>query len=312
MAEPYPIVDVTAWLVASDEVLGSKPKVWLEADGGVRWLYKERHRNHTGDDWAEKIASEVAARLGIPHATVELARRNGSRGIITRDLVQELGGQELVLGNSLLVEADPGYPTGNRFHVAEHTIDRVFAALAQPFIRLPPGTPEVQEIKTPPDLFAGFLMLDALIANTDRHHENWAIIQMNPKDSERVAVLCPSFDHAACLGHNLDDGERSERLSTRDVNRTVAAFVRSAKVRCALYRSSTDRKSLSPIGAWSAAAERVPDAARYWAGRLADLPAEMLTDIVFRVPNAIMSSTCRTFVCGMVAEIHKLLLSGAP
>ena len=223
----YPIQNVTHWPTAGDEAMGSKPKVWLSADDGVRWLFKERHRAHTGDDWAEKVAAEVAAVLNIPHATVNLAHRGGKRGIVTRDLVWEVGGQELVLGNSLLVEADSAYPTANRFHVAEHTLDRVYALLAQPFIRLPAGCPDSPALQAAPDLFTGYLMLDALLGNTDRHHENWAIIQMSSQDSKRVAVLCPSFDHASCLGHNLHDEERHDRLTTRSANRAVSAYVRS-------------------------------------------------------------------------------------
>jgi hypothetical protein len=311
MSAPYPIRDVTHWPTAGDEAMGSKPKVWLAADDGVRWLFKERHRPHTGDDWAEKVAAEVADALGIPHATIELAHRSGKRGIVPRDLVWEMGGQELVLGNSLLVEADPAYPTANRFHVAEHTLDRVHAILTQPFIGLPASCSASPAVQSASDLFTGYLMLDALLGNTDRHHENWAILQMSPQDSARVAVLCPSFDHASCLGHNLQDKERSERLTTRDVNRQIAAYVRSPKVRSALYRSQADGKPLSPLGAFRAMAERCPGAAGFWMDRLSETPVEKLTDLVAGVPGEIMSDVCRRFVCEMLAENRRNLVNGA-
>ncbi len=302
MSIHFPIIDVTSWPTAGEEPMGSKPKVWLEAKDGIRWLFKERHRLHTGDDWAEKVAAEIAGVLGIPHATVELAHRDGKRGIITRDLVQELGGHELVLGNSLLVERDSAYPMANRYHVAEHTVDRVHAILAQPFIGLPAGRPGDLEIRTGPDLFTGYLMLDALIANTDRHHENWAILQMKPKNFNRVAVLCPSFDNASCLGHNLRDDERCDRLMSRDRNRRIAAFVRSSKVRSALYRSRTDKKPLSPHGAFLAMSESSPRAAKCWLMRLSEIPIDKLTDIVSVVPGEIMSEVCRDFTGEMLAE----------
>ncbi len=290
--------------------MGSKPKVWLEAQDGVRWLFKERHRPQTGDDWSEKVAAEVADALGIPHATVELARRDGKRGIITRDLVNEQDASELVLGNSLLVQLDPDYPTENRYHVVEHTVDRVYAILDQPFMELPRGTPNTPALQSSSDVFTGYLMLDALLGNTDRHHENWAILQMAPHEADRRAILCPSFDHASCLGHNLLDTERHERMSSRDRNRTVAAFVRSAKLRSALYRDPADDKPLSPRNAFLTAAQRCPEAASYWLKCLAGVPIARLTDIVNGVPDEIMTDVCRRFVSDVLSENRANLLSG--
>lgn len=307
MADPFPILDVTGWPAAGDEAMGSKPKVWLEAVNGVKWLFKQRHRTHTGDDWAEKVAAEVAAVIDIPHATVELAHRGVSRGIISRDLVGELGGTELVLGNSLLVEDDPDYPRANRFHVAEHTLDRVFAVLRQSFIGLPATAPADPALKTAPDLFISYLMLDALVGNTDRHHENWAVLQFNSGGAGRAAVLCPSFDHASCLGHNLGDDERDKRLTTRDQGYTVAAYVR--KARSALYRNESDRKPLSPLDAFRAAAGQYPAAARFWLTKLAAVDPGRLTDIVGRVPNAIMTDIARQFTCEILTHNHTNLLA---
>jgi hypothetical protein len=134
-----------------------------------------------------------------------------------------LPGREPVSNNPRIfsVEADPEYPMANRYRVAQHTLDRVFAILGRAFIRLPPGTPDTPELRTAPDLFTGYLLLDALIGNTDRHHENWAVLQRPSVDSERVAVLCPSFDHASSLGHNIRDSERDKRLNTKSLNVAV-------------------------------------------------------------------------------------------
>lgn len=308
----FPIIDVTSWPTAGEEVMGSKPKVWLEAEGGIRWLFKERHRLHTGDDWAEKVAAEIAGAIGIPHAMVELAKRNCKRGIITRDLVQELDANDLVLGNSLLLESDSAYPMVNRYHVAEHTIDKVHAILAQPFIGIPAGCPDASELQSGPDLFIGYLMLDALIANTDRHHENWAILQMKPQDSNRVAVLCPSFDHASSLGHNLADDERLDRLMSRDKNRKITTYVRNSKVRSALYLTGGDKKPLSPLGAFLAMSQLCPRAAKYWLNRLSEIPTEKLTDIASGVPDEIITGVCRSFIREMLVANCANLLNENP
>jgi hypothetical protein len=50
-------------------------------------------------------------------------------------------------------------------------------------------------------LFPGYLMLDALIGNTDRHHENWgARVLAGLGNGRRMAVLAPTYDHASSEG----------------------------------------------------------------------------------------------------------------
>ena len=111
MDEQFPIINVNALQAIGDEMLGRKPKCWLTSADGVRWLFKQKSRSNSEDDWSEKIAAELAELFGIPHATVELATRSGERGIISRNLVSLSGEEELILGNSLLVEADPNIST---------------------------------------------------------------------------------------------------------------------------------------------------------------------------------------------------------
>ena len=295
----YPIVDISSWKILSVEEMGSKPKFWVEEPGGPKWLFKHRHRPNVGDDWAEKIAAEVAETLAIPHATVELARFEDKPGIISKDLVGSDPPRELVLGNSLLVEADPTYPQRNCYHVAEHTIERVFIAVGAEFIGLPAECPINPAISTPLDLLVGYLMLDALIGNTDRHHENWAILQFTQTDAERRAVLCPTFDHASSLAHVLMDEERARRLTTKDRGYSVAAFV--GKARSAFYRVQGDRRPLSPIDAFREAENRRPDAGAFWREQLLNLDAGILDIIVSQLPDEIMSQTSKRFALELLA-----------
>lgn len=300
MSALYPILDVTEWAVVGDEAMGSKTKVWLEDKNSVKWLFKQQHRSYTGDDWSEKIASEVAAILGVPHARVELAVRRGARGCVGRDLVGQLGAAELVPGNRLLVEHDPTYPQSDHFYrVSDHTLDRVLAAIGQEFIGVPEGTPDDPRVGCACDVFVGYLMLDALVGNTDRHPENWAVLLCEPRGARRAGVLCPTFDHAASLGFNLGDEERGRRLVTRDRGYAVPAYVR--KARSALYRSEADKNPLSPLDTFREAAARCPQAARFWLGRLAAAAESDLTDIVGRVPDVIITDTARRFACALLS-----------
>ena len=80
-------------------------------------------------------------------------------------------------------------------------------------------------------------MLDAWIANQGRHHENWVALW----DGTEMR-LAPTFDHGAALARNLLDSEREERLTTRDRNRTLAAF--AEKGRSAFYNSPAEPRPL--------------------------------------------------------------------
>ncbi len=53
------------------------------------------------------------------------------------------------------------------------------------------------------DVFAGYLVLDAWIANADRHAINWGVLQ-----SANAERLAKSFDHGSALGSGLTDENR--------------------------------------------------------------------------------------------------------
>jgi hypothetical protein len=60
---PFPIIEISADAISGDEQLGSKPKFWFIRNG-ERWLFKERRPN-TGEDWAEKLASDIARQINV-------------------------------------------------------------------------------------------------------------------------------------------------------------------------------------------------------------------------------------------------------
>jgi len=70
--------------LSSDEVIGTKVKFWFEHEKLGRCLYKQKKENHLGEDWAEKVASELYRLLGLPHATYHLAETwEGKRGVVS-------------------------------------------------------------------------------------------------------------------------------------------------------------------------------------------------------------------------------------
>ncbi len=68
------------------EDMGSKPKFWFRYQDEM-WLFKQARPN-TGEHWAEKVASEIAALLGLPTHDVTIARFDGRMGCACRSFLK--------------------------------------------------------------------------------------------------------------------------------------------------------------------------------------------------------------------------------
>lgn len=271
------------------EQLGSKPKFWYR-DNKRRMLFKADDRG-TGEDWAEVITSNLCILLGLPHVSYDLAAeyRDGKfvlPGVICENMTVE--GEELVLGNELLLARDSRYPAEQRFRVKQHTVDVVFgiiSSLQPPAPNWMPWAPA--GIRSAVDVFTGYLLLDAWIANQDRHHENWGALICD------TARLAPTFDHGAALARNLTDKEREERLNTKDRNRTIAAFARRG--RSAFYRTLDDARPMGLLDAFAHFAKEVPRAGQAWLDRLQSVDPDQVRAIIERVPLERMSDVSKRF-----------------
>ncbi|WP_049876185.1 MULTISPECIES: HipA domain-containing protein [Sorangium] len=282
--------------------MGTKRKFWCHADDRRRYLFKYA-RAGTGEDWAEKIAAEVAGTLGVPHAEVDLAVYEEQPGTLTLAITDDE--HALAHGNELLQERRPEYPVHAAYSASEHTVTLVLDALSQSFIGAPEGTASA-DLATAVDWFLGYLMLDALIGNTDRHHENWAVL-VRVGQAERYAALAPSYDHASCLGRELKDEERRARLEGRDRRRSVDAYCK--KARSALYRNAQDPAPMSPLDAFAEAMRHAQPAGRHWLERLGAADHAKVSSIVDRIPAHRISEPARQFALAVMATNRRALLS---
>ncbi len=300
----FPLIVIDRRRAEAIEPLGTKSKFWFTDADGRRTLFKAEERG-TGEDWAEKIACELAELIGLPHVHYQMALEQDSRtpGVVCHSC--RAPGEALAHGNQLLLAADPSYPMDRkRFKVASHTVAavaRVVGRLGPPDVRWTAGTPA--NVTTAIGAFAGYLMLDAWIANQDRHHENWAAIRRPGSLS-----LAPSFDHGASLARNLSDDERHERLTSKDRNRQVPAFARRA--RSAIYGDATDRLPLTTVAAWRAFAALSPPAAEAWLGRLRGVSDDAVRAVLEQVPPDRLSAVAREFTLYLLRENKARLLDG--
>lgn len=302
----FPIHRVDRQRAQQVEPLGSKPKFWYR-DGERRLLFKAEDRG-TGEDWAEIVACHLCRLLGLPHVEYELASEyQGDQylrpGAICENMAPPPG--MLVLGNQLLLFSRPDYPSTQRFKVRQHTVDaacEILAGLELPPVKwngdLPSG------IRSAMDVFIGYVLLDAWIANQDRHHENWGALWDGAENLQ--LSLAPSFDHGAAFARNLMDAERQDRLTTRDKNRSIPTF--ACKARSAFFDSPEDSKALLLLDAFRRFAGRSPNAAKIWRDRLRAVTGDKVLSILVRVPENRMSEVCRDFTMKLLETNRQRLL----
>lgn len=296
---PFPVIQVASSERVLEEPMGTKKKFWWDDERGQRWLFKYA-RPGTGEHWSEKIAAEVGAALGVPCAHVELAECGGQVGSNSCAFKSEDSSAVLVHGNELLQKVDETYPTTQLRGVGKHTVSAVLAALEG---TAPPTGATSLELGHGADWFVGYLLLDALILNCDRHHENWGVLVVGDHGGR---VLAPSYDHASSLGRELRDEERAARLGGRDPRHTVASYVRRA--RSAVFETADSPKPLAPAAAFFSAANLRPSAGAFWVARLRAVGQDVLADIAQAVPRSAITDPSRSFALEMMRIARTYLL----
>lgn len=305
---PFVVYTVPDDAPATTEQMGTKPKFWFAREGEM-WLFKAT-RSEQGEHWAEVVSAGLAELLGLPHAHYELARwrnKNGALtpGVVTRRFTAE--GFNLVHGNELLAERDPNYPPEGARHVRtkEHTIDAVWGALSAEGVGLPIGWASPGGIDRPTDVFGGYLLFDAWIGNTDRHHENWAVVVDLARGQSSLA---PTFDHASSLGAHEQDDQRVRRLESRDPAFRVEGYVQRADARSALFRQVGDRRPLLLIDAFRAWSERAH--CDPWLRQLGSIRDEQIKELIDRVPESEMSGPAKAFARAILSANKERILRG--
>ncbi|WP_295392106.1 hypothetical protein [uncultured Thiodictyon sp.] len=295
----YPVIQVPEMASAQLEQLGTKEKFWFRAADGAWVLFKEGYPG-SGEHWAEKVACEVARLLGLPHAEYDLAVWRGRLGVVSPSLVPQEA--RLILGNELLAKNFPDYAEAGRFRVRQHTVRRVLAVLGATGAGTPSGWTCPTAVADAVGVFVGYLLLDALIGNQDRHHENWGLIN----SARHGLTLAPTFDHASSLGRNETDEVRIERLTTRDSGRSVRAY--AARATSGLYETHTSKKALSTLDAFTHALWANPSAAAYWLECLDGLDSAHFETILNEVPGDFMTQPARDFALRLLSANRDRLL----
>ncbi len=284
MTAYYPIVEVQPEWVLQSEEMGGKAKFWYQQPGENVWLFKYPREN-TGEHWAEKITSEIAGVLGIRCARVELGIFRGKPGLVTEDIVPI--NSDLVHGNEVLENTIPPHDDGElNFHLSDHTLENIWLALDK-YVE-----PVVAAFDAKSQ-FADYLVLDAVVGNTDRHSENWGILQ-NKVPPRVVESLAPSYDHGSSLGRELTDERRERYLA----DNRVGNYVRRGRGQ--IYRQGSRRKRPSPLMLACQATLDYSDLFCPAMAKLDNLAEASLRQIVESVPEDWITPKAREFVIELV------------
>lgn len=268
------------------EAMGTKVKFWLHNETTSQRALVKFAREGTGEHWSEKLAAEVADLLGVPHPPVEIGLFDQRPVSLTLGFLRE--GETLIHGNELLSQLDPSYSSGEKnYRPKAHTVDAVHRALSERAARAPG---ELHPTLSAFGAFVGYLLLDALIGNVDRHHENWALIHKKEGD-ERILALAPSYDHASSLGRELTPDQAREFLQSKDRLRVEGYFRKAlSKFFSDDATSVGQRKPLGTVEAFVAACAIDPVAAHFWRGRLEAVSLDQLFGLPERLPESVVSS----------------------
>jgi len=294
------VVDLSAWRRGDTEPGGDEAKRWYTSpDDESRWLFKPAMTKELklskaralrgdspdilrmGDDWAERVSFELATLLEIPAASSELAVVSTSdtvpvEGSISRDVRPRDWSRSS--GAALIDEIDPTFDTrtcqGHRLDNIETALDGVLGPMDTAYVDWPAF-----------DVFAGYLMFDAWIANTDRHAENWAVLQ----SPQNELYLAPSYDHGSALGA----GMREENFLAALAEGVGKWAGKGEAGRFAGYRDRTLVQLANDAMSRTNTAARV-----HWKQSIADVSLRACNDAIAATPR--MSDAARMFVLGVL------------
>lgn len=214
------VVELDAWSTIGPEFGGrDERKAWVaplpDSPRTDHWLWKPRRMTHDGtvpaiNDVAEVIASRLSRAMDLPCAECLYAIKAEERGVISRNVTPsgyELHGGDVYLSSVEgyvrhpgLIDPATGRETGRMRRDEGYTLSAVEQVLTN--VSGPPGWEQLNAYQ----VFAGYLVLDALIANGDRHPRNWALQESRVGDDVHIA---PTFDHGSALGFGLTPEQRA-------------------------------------------------------------------------------------------------------
>ena len=155
-------------------------KIYLNPEDGELYYFKQSfkkgQRDYRHEFWSEIIASEIGEHLGFDILPYHIAIRGNVVGCISKSMIDQAS-EELMEGGKYLQAFDNTFKPENIKLRNQYNFDLILNALI--FFKKEKHLKELAET----------IVFDALIGNSDRHQENWAIINVHTVMSEGITQI---------------------------------------------------------------------------------------------------------------------------
>ena len=236
-------------------------------------------------DWTEKVVNEIANLLSLPVARYELATGYFGRatklveGVVSINCIPD--NAQILTGEEFLTQV----LDSNLDDPRQYTVENVLKALDLADVKIPSNWQQpIPGIDTGAKLFVGYMMLDCLVNNSDRHDHNWEVMAVGGR-----IELVSSFDRGLSLGSTDEDEDKP--------NLSLADYVNRYSQSC--FQSGYNK--LPTLTIFERAAQLYPAAAIVWQERLKQVTSTQITAIFNRIPDGRITPIAAKFAIDLLA-----------
>jgi hypothetical protein len=193
----------------------------LRSPDRIQYIIKYPRPFEKGISWediTELIAAEIGNIYGLEMMTVELVTRNGKRGCLLRDFVEQLDAKMNEEGGALLPQLLETY---HELQESSFTGRELINAAFKMMTEFPYW--DIMKVE-----FIHMQIFDILIGNQDRHPFNWQLLFL---DGNKVK-FSPIYDNGASLGFRFDDEHLLRMISDET---KLNQYTNKTKVKAGLF-----------------------------------------------------------------------------
>lgn len=174
---------------------GRSEKIWIAKNNNIG-LFKFPKSEYTTEYVSEKMASDIAKKLNIECADIDIGTRGSRVGCCSYLVNRE--NQFLIEGINFIIAKYPDYNMNDFTNGQEYYCFDYIVNSTQQYI-------DISD-------WIEMAVFDFFIGNGDRHHSNWAIIQEDGKYIKRA----PLYDNGSSLCPYVNDKQAEEYVLGKD------------------------------------------------------------------------------------------------
>ena len=200
--------DISSWDKRDDlHTQGTREKFVVHNSEGRSYYFKSSSisPNYPFEFWSEIVASQLGEMLYLPVLRYDIAIFNGKIGCLSESMNSEQN--TLTSGYNYIKQF---YPDFQQDYKKNHTIERIFGTLRKMHL-------DDYSINV-----IAMVLFDCIIGNTDRHSENWALLQYNHQIAEQWNDLMSELPWYEKLWINYWVIKKKTNYTSKQVRRLFA------------------------------------------------------------------------------------------